>query len=106
MRSGIRRWIRQTTPCPACGAAAGEHCRAYVQKNGKTTGKPAGDVHAARWRAFRAWLRQPPASRIEVPGAGLRIDVITDPRQPPGTASFVSGSGSVVHVTGLEQPDG
>jgi hypothetical protein len=57
--SRIRSMIREVVACEpdGCGAQPGEHCRAYVPKRGKTTGKPTGDVHAARWRAWRAWLK-------------------------------------------------
>lgn len=52
----MRKDIRAAVPCPSCGAAAGRACVAYVLKPGKTTGRPTGDVHAARWRAYRTWL--------------------------------------------------
>ena len=52
-RSGVRRYVRESVGCPACGAKAGEHCVAYRHVRGKTTGRPTGDVHAARWRAWR-----------------------------------------------------
>src|ERR1700723_3809111 len=57
-RSGVRGYVRELTACEpdGCGAQPGQPCMAYVQKKGKTTGKPTGDVHAARWRAFRARL--------------------------------------------------
>jgi hypothetical protein len=54
----MRSWIREVVPCESCGALAGQKCRAYVKKPGKSVGKPTADVHAARWRAFRAWLRE------------------------------------------------
>jgi len=56
---GTRPFIRDMFACEpdGCGAQRGDRCIAYVPKRGKTTGKPAEDVHAARWRAFRAWLR-------------------------------------------------
>jgi hypothetical protein len=57
-RSGVRGYVRELTACEpdGCGARPGQPCVAYVTKRGKTTGKPTGDVHAARWRAFRARL--------------------------------------------------
>lgn len=61
--SGRRTWIREVVACESCGARAGQLCRAYVQKRGKTTGKPTSDVHAARWRAFRDYLRSQAAQR-------------------------------------------
>jgi hypothetical protein len=58
-RGGVRQFIRETTACEpgGCGAQPGQPCTAYVPKRGKTTGKPTADVHAARWRAFRARMR-------------------------------------------------
>jgi hypothetical protein len=57
-RSGVRGYVREMTACEpgGCGAQPGQPCVAYVAKRGKTTGKPTADVHAARWRAFRARL--------------------------------------------------
>jgi hypothetical protein len=53
-----RSLIRAIVACEpdGCGARPGEPCVAYVPKPGKTTGRATPDVHAARWRAFRAWL--------------------------------------------------
>lgn len=51
-KNSIRPKIRAAVGCDACGARAGERCRAYVQKPGKTVGKPTEDVHMARWRAY------------------------------------------------------
>jgi hypothetical protein len=63
--SGRRTWIREVAACEpdGCGAKPGQLCRAYVRKRGKTTGKVTYDVHAARWRAFRAYLRSQAAQR-------------------------------------------
>jgi hypothetical protein len=61
--SGRRTWVREAAACESCGARQGELCRAYVRKRGKTTGKVTSDVHAARWRAFRAYLREQAAQR-------------------------------------------
>lgn len=59
VRRGRRTFIRENFACDlgGCGAAPGESCRAYVPKPGKTTGGTVPDVHAARWRAYHAWLR-------------------------------------------------
>lgn len=56
---GTRPFIRDTFACEpdGCGAPPGERCTAYVPKRGKTTGRASENVHAARWRAFHAWLR-------------------------------------------------
>lgn len=56
--AGRRTWVREVVGCDSCGARQGAPCVAYVKKPGKTTGKPTGDVHAVRWRAFMAYLRQ------------------------------------------------
>lgn len=66
-RSGMRSWIRQVTACEpgGCGARPGQPCIAYVPKRGKTTGRPTSDVHAARWRAFRAQQRKRITEREE-----------------------------------------
>lgn len=66
-RSGIRSWVRAQAACEpdGCGAQPGQPCIAYVPKHGKTTGKPTADVHAARWRAFRAQQRRKMAERAE-----------------------------------------
>ena len=64
-RRGARSWIRETVACPACGARQGASCVAYVPKPGKTTGKPTGDVHAARWAAYREWVRTRPRPPYE-----------------------------------------
>jgi hypothetical protein len=55
---GTRPFIRDMFACEpdGCGAQPGARCIAYVAQHGKTTGKPTEDVHAARWRAFHAWL--------------------------------------------------
>ena len=63
----MRSYVRQQAACEpgGCGAQPGEPCIAYVPKHGKTTGKPTGDVHAARWRAFRAQQRKRVTEREE-----------------------------------------
>jgi hypothetical protein len=39
-----------------CGARPGESCLNYTGRGGRY-GEPVTDVHAARWRKFRAWTR-------------------------------------------------
>jgi hypothetical protein len=57
IRRGTRTFIRERFDCgpDGCGAKAGQPCVAYVPKPGKTTGKPTGNVHAARWAAYHTW---------------------------------------------------
>ena len=76
IRRGTRTFIRESVPCEkpdGCGAVAGEPCVSYTGRRG-STGVPQADVHAARWRAMRAWLslRQQARSpgRLE---RGLRV---------------------------------
>ena len=61
-----RTAIRATVGCPSCSAQVGEHCRAYVRGE---IGNPTGDVHAARWEAWREWLR----ARSSVIAASSRL---------------------------------
>jgi hypothetical protein len=63
VRRGRRTWVRETVACPSCGARQGASCVAYRKVTGKTTGKPTGDVHAARWRAFREHLKEQARAR-------------------------------------------
>lgn len=53
-----RPFIRRNFTCSpgGCGARPGEPCLNYTGRRGRY-GEPVEDVHAARWRKFRAWAR-------------------------------------------------
>lgn len=119
-RSGRRSYARSVAPCApgGCGARIGEPCRAYrdTVRHGPASGEPVTDIHAARWRAFRAWLADPgrhaqPAGEpgedggaAWIPPADLDPEVLALCRavnQLPGLTTVESCSGhgeSPVHV--------
>lgn len=55
---GTRPFIQTAFACEpgGCGARPGERCVSYAPKRDGVPGGPVEGVHAARWRAFRAWL--------------------------------------------------